>query len=248
MLALIDHDLILFRSASSAEKDGFGIAKYRAEQLLDRILKKTEATEYRAFISHPINFRNDILPSYKANRTAPKPIHLAALKDYALEKMNAEMSREGLEADDEMSIHQTDDTIICTLDKDLLQVSGRHFSWAISGKNWKRPDRFVTQTEMGGLHLFYEQCIKGDSADNVIGIKGLGDKKAKNMLQNCKTEQEMFNIVQDLYQDDKRFIQNATCLHMKRTLEDKWEDKFEQLQKQTGSKSMENIAEEFQVT
>ena len=248
MIALIDMDLVVFRSAISAEKDELSIAIHRAHTLLDNLIKKTEATEYRAFLSHPSNFRKDILPTYKANRTAPKPKHLAKLREYAVENMGAEISREGLEADDELAIHQTDETIIVTLDKDLLQVAGQHFSWEIKGKKWKRPDKFFFQTELEGLRLFYEQCIKGDNADNVIGIKGLGDKKAKQMLANCQTELEMFRIVQPLYADDEKFIKNAICLHMKRTLEDNWRDKFEQLQKQAGSKGLEDTQEEFSIS
>jgi len=47
------------------------------------------------------------------------------------------------------------------------------------------------------------------------------------MLGNCETEQEMFEIVQDLYADDDRFIRNATCLWMKRSIEDNWKDRFD---------------------
>jgi DNA polymerase-1 len=245
MLALIDHDLVVFRSAASAENDSFNIAKYRAEQLLDSLMEKTKATEYRAFISSKNNFRKDILPSYKANRTAPKPVHLKALQDYALEHMNAELAREGLEADDELAINQTDDTIIVSLDKDLLQVAGQHFSWEISGKNWKRPDIFRKVTEIDGLRLFFEQCIKGDTSDNVKGIKGFGDKKAKDLLKHIELPEEMFMLVQDMYDDDEAFIQNASCLWMKRTLEDNWRDRFEQFQKQTGGESMEATKEEL---
>jgi DNA polymerase-1 len=248
MEALIDHDLVVFRSAASAEKDDLNIAIYRAHQLIDRILEKTQATKYRAFISSPTNFRKDILPSYKANRKSPRPKHLKALQDYSIENMGAELSQEGLEADDELSINQTKDTIIVSLDKDLLQVPGKHFSWEISGKNWTRPDRFLDQTELGGLRLFFEQCIKGDTADNIIGIKGLGDKKSKNLLSNCETPEEMFIIVQDLYNDDDRFIKNASCLWMKRFLEDNWKDRFDKFQKQTGGKSMETFEEEFSIS
>lgn len=249
MEALIDHDLVCFRSAASAEDDPLGIAIYRANQLMDSIIEKVGATKYRAFISHPTNFRNDILPTYKANRKGRvKPKHLQALKDHALEHMGAELAAEGLEADDEMSINQTQDTIICTLDKDLLQVPGKHFSWEISGKNWTRPDRFFVQTELEGLRLFFEQCIKGDTADNVVGIKGLGDKKAKNMLASCENAEEMFIIVQDLYSDDDKFIRNASCLWMKRFLEDNWRDRFEQFQKQTGGESMGPTEEEFSIS
>lgn len=248
MLALIDHDLVVFRSAASAENDSFGIAKSRADQLLDSLIEKTKATEYRAFLSSKSNFRKDILPSYKANRTAPKPKHLEALQEYALEHMNAEIAREGLEADDELAINQTDETIIVSLDKDLLQVPGQHFSWEISGKKWKRPDIFRTVSEIDGLRLFFEQCIKGDTSDNVIGIKGMGEKKAKDLLKYIESPEEMFMIVQDLYNDDEAFIKNASCLWMKRTLEDNWRDRFEQFQKQTGGASMEVAQADFSVS
>ena len=92
MKALIDHDLVVFRCAASAEQDDLGIAIYRAEALLDEILAKTGATEYRAFLTDKDNFRKTIYPEYKANRTAPKPIHLEALREYALESMNAELA------------------------------------------------------------------------------------------------------------------------------------------------------------
>ena len=248
MQALIDHDLVVFRCAASAENDGLNIAIYRAEALLDELLTKTGADSYRAFLSGKSNFRKTIYPEYKANRTAPKPVHLEALREYALDKQNAELAPDTLEADDALGINQTDDTMIVSLDKDLLMVPGKHFSWEISGKNWKRPDIFRTVSEMDGLRLFFEQCIKGDTSDNVVGIKGFGDKKAKKLLQYLQSPEEMFMLVQDLYNDDEAFIKNASCLWMKRTLEDNWRDRFEQFQKQTGGESMEATEEELPVS
>lgn len=227
MLALIDLDLVCFRSAASAENDNLGIAIYRAKELLNRILDKVETHNYRAFLTGDTNFRKDILPTYKANRTAPKPRHLKDLRTYAITEMSAELAPEGLEADDSLAIHQTDDTIICTLDKDLLQVPGKHFSWSISGKNWERPDTFFQQDELGGARLFFEQCLKGDVSDNVKGIKGIGEKKSKQMLSNMETEQDMFELVQDMYSDDDRFIRNASCLWIRRTEDDIWKNRFD---------------------
>ena len=69
MIALIDMDLVCFRCAASAEEDDLGIAIYRMNELLDQILEKTGATEYRAFLTGEDNFRKQIYPEYKANRT-----------------------------------------------------------------------------------------------------------------------------------------------------------------------------------
>jgi 5'-3' exonuclease len=227
MLALIDHDLVVFRCAASAENDDLGIAIYRAEALLDELLTKTGCTEYRAFLSGKSNFRKTIYPEYKANRTAPKPIHLAALREHALEKMGAEMAPEGLEADDAMGINQTDDTVIVSLDKDMLMIPGKHFSWEIKGKGWVKPDTWTDQTKIGGLKLFFEQCLKGDTADNIKGIEKIGPKKAQIILAGCETEQQLFNAVRDAYGNDEEFIMNASVLWIMQSLDDVWKDRFD---------------------
>lgn len=226
MQALIDQDLLCYRCAASAENDDLGIAIYRIDELLDNILTKTEATSYRAFLTGPNNFRKQIYPEYKANRTQPKPRHLEDLRVYSLEKLNAEIAPANLEADDALAINQTDETIICSLDKDLLQVPGKHFSWEISGKGWNRPDTFTDQTELEGLRLFYKQCIKGDPSDNVKGIVGIGAKGADKLLDNCQTDEQMFKAVRKAYDNDAEFIMNASVLWILRSLDDKWEDRF----------------------
>lgn len=235
MIALIDQDLLCYRCAASAENDDLGIAIYRIDELLDNILNKTEATSYRAFLTSSSNFRKQIYPEYKANRTQPKPKHLRDLQVYSLEKLNAEYAPDGLEADDALAINQKylgvniEETIICTLDKDLLQVPGHHFSWEINGKGWSRPDTFIEQSELEGLRLFYKQCLKGDTSDNVKGIEGLGEKKAAKILADCTSQQEMFNIVRDLYGNDEEFIMNASVLWILRSLDDNWKDRFDAL-------------------
>ena len=229
MQALIDQDLLCYRCAASAENDDLGIAIYRIDELLDNILNKTEATSYRAFLTSSSNFRKQIYPEYKANRTQPKPRHLRDLQVYSLEKLNAEYAPDGLEADDALAINQTEDTVICSLDKDLLQVPGHHFSWEINGKGWSRPDTFIEQTELEGLRLFYKQCLKGDTSDNVKGIEGLGEKKAAKILADCSSHLEMFNIVRDLYGNDDEFIMNASVLWILRSLDDNWKDRFNAL-------------------
>jgi DNA polymerase-1 len=161
------------------------------KDLFEGIQSKVGATSYRAFLTGPSNFRKTINPAYKANRTAPKPKHLIALQKYALDKLGAEWAPDTLEADDALSIHQDKvggTTTICSLDKDMLQVPGKHFQWAIGTLSWSRPDNFVEQTELEGLRLFYEQCIKGDSSDNVKGIPGLGEVKARKALAGLTTE------------------------------------------------------------
>ena len=232
MIALIDMDLVVFRCAASAENDPLGIAIYRAEELLDNILNKVGATEYKAYISSDTNFRKEIYPEYKAQRSPVKPVHLLAMKEYAFTKMGAILSPQGLEADDMLGIEQdksTHTTTICSLDKDLLQIPGNHFQWEIGTSKWNKPDNWLTQSELEGYRLFYQQAIKGDPTDNIKGIKGKGKVFAEKALADCTTELEMFNVVRELYSNDEEFKMNAGCVWILRELGVKFADRFEEL-------------------
>lgn len=228
MIALIDMDLVCFRCAASAENEEFYVVQHRMNDLFDNILNKTQATEFKAFLSGEENFRKELNPLYKANRTQPKPIHLEAARYFAVKEFNAEAEYQ-LEADDLLGINQTPESIICSLDKDLLQIPGNHFQWEISTNKYTRPDKFITQTEIEGLRHFYEQCIKGDTSDNIKGIAGLGEVKAKRALADCQTEEEMFKVVKDLYNNDEDFLLNASCLWILREDKEPYSKRFERL-------------------
>lgn len=233
MIALIDFDLVAFRSAASAENEEVGVAIHRMEELLDGILQKVQANSYKAFLTGSKNFRKEIYPEYKANRTAPKPKWLQECRAYAIANLGAEVALENLEADDMLGIYQTADTIICSLDKDLLQIKGKHFQWEIQGgpenKRWIKPDSFITQTELEGSRLFYEQCLKGDTSDNVKGVKGLGEARAKKLLAGCETELEMLNICLDSYASEDEFLMNAQCLYVLRKENDSYLKRYAKL-------------------
>lgn len=228
-IALIDMDIICYRCAASAENESVEVAISRQNELLDQILEKVKATEYLAFLTGVNNFRKQIYPEYKGNRTQPKPIHLEACRHYAIKELSATIE-DGLEADDLLGINQTDNTIICSLDKDLLQVEGRHFQWAISGGNWSKPDIFIEQTELEGTRLFYEQCLKGDKTDNIKGIAGIGEKKAKGLLAKATSEKEMLDIVLKQYGHEEEFLMNAQCLYILRSKDDNYTSRYSRLQ------------------
>jgi DNA polymerase-1 len=230
--ALIDMDLVCFRSSASAENDDCGLAIWRMNSLLDRILDTVGAKEYEAFLTGTTNFRKVVYPEYKANRTAPRPRHLQECRDYAVKHMGAVIAPNGLEADDSLGMNQTDDTIICSLDKDLLMIPGRHFQWSISGKNWSKEDTFLDQTYIEGMRLFYKQCITGDTSDNIKGIKGMGKARASKELDKLSDEQAMFNRVKYLYGNDEEFLMNARVLWIMRSIDDDYGERFNaQLQK-----------------
>lgn len=227
MVSLIDMDLVLYRCACSTENESLDLAKYRVNELLDLLVTKTEATSYRAFIGGKGNFRKAIFPEYKGHRIQPKPVHLEALREYAVNELNAEITEHEMETDDYLGIYQQNDTVICSLDKDLLQIPGKHYRWAISTAKWSKPEEYHDITEIEGLRLFYEQCLKGDKADNVKGVEGLGEKKARKILEKCETEEEMINTCLWHYPSEEEFLMNAQCLYILRRFDDSYLKRYE---------------------
>ena len=72
------------------------------------------------------------------------------------------------------------DYFVVGIDKDLLQIPGNHYNFV------KRELRFVDDDE---AHLLLmRQCLTGDSADNIPGIRGIGPKKADKLLSGVPKE------------------------------------------------------------
>jgi len=236
MKALLDFDIYAFRSAASAERDNLNIAISRIEEMIDKTLHETGADEFSGYLSGDNNFRYQIYPEYKSNRTQPKPIYLKEVKDYLIEKYKAEVS-DGCEADDLLGINQDKTggvaTIICGLDKDLLMVPGMHYTFEISGtsslgKKWTRPMEIQEVSEWEGLKRFYTQILTGDATDGIKGAAGIGKVKAEAILRDCTTEKELFEAVSDHFSSEEELLMTGQCLWIFRKEGDRWQlPKFE---------------------
>jgi len=218
--ALMDGDIYAFRVACTTENDNEAIAVYRVNEMIENTLAEVEASEYKLFLTSPDNFRKHIYPEYKANRTATKPKHLQFLRDYLVESWQGTVA-EKMEADDYLGINQHESSIICSIDKDLLQVPGKHYNFV--------KKEFYEVDEETGFRNFYTQLLTGDTSDNIKGIAGIGPVKAKKALAEATNEYEMFCIVRDMYKNDEWMIMNGRCLHILRSLDDDWTNHFERL-------------------
>ena len=127
------------------------------------------------------NFRKDLSSDYKSHRPElDKKVRdkLNYLHKYAVSK--GAIQADGMEADDLVSIwayealDNKEEYVICGIDKDLLQIPGHHYNY---GK-----DTWQLINEEEALHNLYLQCLTGDSADNIPGLKGIGPKKAEKIL------------------------------------------------------------------
>ena len=220
MEALLDGDIYAFRVACTTENDNESIAVYRVNEMIENTLAEVEASEYKLFLTSPDNFRKHVYPEYKANRTATKPKHLQFLKDYLIESWQGQVA-ERMEADDYLGINQHESSIICSIDKDLLQVPGKHYNFV--------KKEFYEVDEETGFRNFYTQLLTGDTSDNIKGIAGIGPVKAKKALTGYFTEQEMFSVVREMYQNDEWMIMNGQCLWILRSLDDSFKHHFERL-------------------
>tara|TARA_B110000858_G_scaffold198522_1_gene266161 strand:- start:801 stop:1487 length:687 start_codon:yes stop_codon:yes gene_type:complete len=223
MKVLIDGDILTYRAAFSCEDQPLEDACDKIDMLVETIMEATcfdpLDDNYEMFITGKGNFRSDVQPTYKQNRSGkPKPQHLQGLREYLIEAYDANVSV-GEEADDVITIRATElgpNAIIASIDKDFLQVPCWHY-------NLNR-DTLVNVTEFEGLQFFYGQILTGDTADNVFGLKGIGPVKSTKMLDSATTEQELYEICVEAYDGDTRKVtENGRLLWLRRQEGELWQ-------------------------
>lgn len=224
---LIDGDIVAYRAAFATNDDSPRDATNKCSELMSNILEATlewpfpDKSEYKTFLTGQGNFRYDIAKSYpyKGNRSKrDKPIHLSHVRNFMVEKYDAIVS-EDEEADDLIAKEATilgKETIIASIDKDMLQIPCWHFNFNTGA--WNKVDDWF------GLKFFYSQILSGDSADNIIGLWQVGKKTADKMLHKCKTEKELWETCVKAYDGDvDRVIENARLLWLRRKDGEIWE-------------------------
>jgi 5'-3' exonuclease len=180
MRLLLDGDLVAYRCAASIqatktkEEEPNELAIQRADELVYRILETAQASEYVIYLSGEVNFRKLLDPTYKANRTQPRPRMLDPCREFLTKEWGALVCSE-YEADDGIGIGYRDGDIIATIDKDLLQIPAEHYNFV--------KDTFQTVDEDEADFNFWMQMLVGDTSDNVRGVDGIGPVKARRALQ-----------------------------------------------------------------
>ena len=195
---------------------------------MDELLSYLPMYDYTLFLTSKGNFRNNIatiLP-YKGNRDGKiKPFHFQNVRDYLLRYYNAQLSHPSLETDDEISMRSDKEgrTIICSTDKDFLQLEGMHFNLTT------RECSYVDS--ISALRNFYTQVLLGDTADNIPGVYGIGPKsvyvKTINMMEE---EEDMYKYCLEVYLKHYRgyaedfLIENIMLLYLVRNEEAYWKE------------------------
>jgi len=202
---------------------------------MEQIQALSPSGEMKVYLTGNDNYRKQIDPEYKAHRKTQRvPEHLNECKQYLLNKYSAELE-EGLEADDLLGVEQMlyrkkgEKSIICTLDKDLKCIPGLHYDW--------RKDVLSDINPVEADLFFYEQCLMGDSTDNIPGLKGIGPKKAEAWMSDALKD----DVLYDEGSRNVALYEHALHLYCQKTerLEDElvedWLERIEELFRKTAT-------------
>lgn len=198
----------------------------RAIQILDVMIADIRARyaglEPVVFLSGVGNFRYSIATrrAYKGNRDTPKPMHAKALTAH-LVKRGAVVSA-GEEADDLLGIAATatPGSVIATVDKDLMQVPGKHYDFV------KKEELRVSAKE--AVINFYAQVLSGDPIDNVPGLEGIGPVKARKILEGAESPLDCWARCIVHYEGDfegrgvEYAIEAARLVYVRRKVNEMW--------------------------
>lgn len=196
------------------------------EWSINNIFEKTGSDKYEMYIGGDNNFRKEIYPLYKANRASMKrPMWLEDCREHLMVKWGAKIVN-GMEVDDmcgiRMSCVHSIAPICVSLDKDLLQIPGRHYNFV--------NDEHTIVSELEGMRRFYKQIILGDLSDNVPGYDGkYRDRVPKfilpmmEVLDSLEEETPMYEHVCAVYGGDiERVDLHASLLYVLREEEKYW--------------------------
>lgn len=207
--AVVEDDLEKFKLSCEAlegdvftrtylEPDAFEKACWNTRSMIKGTQKALEETypdlapfKCRYFLTSTGNFRDEIatIRPYKGNREkAQRPLLYGDLRRWLVEEYDAELVY-GWEADDAIATAARAanwQPIIVHVDKDLMQLPGRHF---VPGKGGK------TVSKQGALAFFYRQMITGDTADNIQGVYKSGPRAAEILISKDMPEEAMWEAV-----------------------------------------------------
>ncbi len=163
----------------------YHIVKMRLKMILE--LSMSDSYELYIGSREKDNFRYEVAKTlpYKAGRKK-RPVEYDAIRQYMIDFCGAQVVS-GCEADDILVKRHKElgeESILCSIDKDMLQSPGWHF-------NIDKKTAFKVTEEEAKLNLIF-QIIFGDKADNIPGLKHLfvpriGEVKVRKWIEENKS-------------------------------------------------------------
>jgi len=187
MKLLIDADFIVYKNCAAVETEvdfgddvilvtsNFSDALAATNRELTRIKNKFGTfSEMILFFSDSINFRKQILESYKGHRNRKKPCGYKRVIN-ALREEYKVIIKPSLEADDAMGVYSTKypGNCIVSPDKDMRQIPGKLYNL----------DEVFTVSKKEGARWHLIQALAGDQTDGYSGVPGIGVKRATSLFE-----------------------------------------------------------------
>ena len=209
-LILIDGNSLLFKAYYATasmgnlmvNKDGIPTnAVFGFANMLQKILERESAYIVVAFDYGKKTFRNDLLEQYKATRKeTPDELkcQFAMVREFLDAYSIPYYELEGYEGDDligtlsRLGEEQGLSVSIFTGDKDAFQLVSKQTTVYRTVKGVTQLDVYTPETIQEKYGLVPDQIrdflgLMGDSADNIPGIKGVGEKTALKLLHEYGT-------------------------------------------------------------
>ncbi len=230
-LFLLDAYALIFRAyyafISNPMKNSSGLPTstvFGFTLALDEILRKENPSHIAVVFDPPgPNFRHEMFPAYKANRDAtPEDIKVAVpYIKRLIEGFNIPVIEvKGYEADDvigTMAKRAEKDgytVYMMTPDKDFAQLVSEHISMYKPGRGGGAPEvlgpnevreKFLVEHPEQVIDIL---ALWGDSADNIPGAPGIGEKTAKKLIGQFKSVEGVYENIDMLKGKQKENLEN----------------------------------------
>lgn len=187
-------------------------AVYGFARVLLKLLREHDPSHIAVIFDAPgKTFRDDMYAEYKATREAT-PDDLASqfpLMHELVEAFNVRLIvQPGVEADDVMgtlarqAAERGIEAVLVTGDKDMLQLVSDRVRVFDPGKG--DDGKWLTETDVrerfgvGPENVIDALGLMGDTADNVPGVKGIGPKTAKALLEKYRTLENLYDHIDEI--------------------------------------------------
>lgn len=209
----VDCDVLVYRICFGCR--GYDLSEVTSvlDQTLYKIVERFNIPYTLVISSTEKTFRHDIAVTapYKGTRKSEKPEYYNEVRQYLVERWDAVVAPTGIEADDYIGIHSNRKSIIASIDKDLLMLPVAFYYHIPVKGDW------TLKKVKRNMYYFWWQMLVGDTADNIIGLKGIGEKKATALLKGVKLK-DMKSVVMKAYEAEfgeraqARFHENGQLL------------------------------------
>lgn len=206
-LLVIDGHSLAFRAYFALPADGFSTASgqttnavYGFTTMLSQVLKEIQPTHIAvAFDVKGGTFRNDLLEQYKGTRdAAPEDLltQLPLLHDLLDSLDISYVERQGYEGDDIIATLATvardngfDHTYVLSGDRDAFQLIDDKITVLYPGHHFKDLKHMTPEAVFEKYKVYPQQypdlaALRGETADNIPGVPGVGDGLLQNGLMN----------------------------------------------------------------